>query len=116
MTITIDVTTAKKRWLKALRSGDYKQGKYKLYNQDTKAYCCLGVLCEVLELKAEDWKQPHLGRLPKEACELMGLDDLASFSSRKINKEIPTSYRNLIYLNDLGISFDHIADVIEKYF
>lgn len=34
----------KAKWLKALRSGDYKQTKHKLYNPKTGGFCCLGVL------------------------------------------------------------------------
>jgi hypothetical protein len=35
------------KWVAALRSGDYKQGKGVLHNQDTNTYCCLGVLCDL---------------------------------------------------------------------
>lgn len=37
--------TLKNKWIKALRSGKYEQGKGNL-NHDGR-YCCLGVLCEV---------------------------------------------------------------------
>lgn len=39
----------KKRWVKALRSGKYKQGKNYLRRQTPEGdrYCCLGVLCEI---------------------------------------------------------------------
>lgn len=40
-------TEVKARWLKALRSGDYQQGKGALHIQDKHAYCCLGVLCDL---------------------------------------------------------------------
>jgi len=36
----------KAKWLKALRSGKYKQGKYRLRNNRDE-FCCLGVLCDV---------------------------------------------------------------------
>lgn len=36
----------KEKWLKALRSGEYKQGQSELYNGEDK-YCCLGVACDV---------------------------------------------------------------------
>lgn len=36
----------RKLWINALRSGNYKQGKYRLRSVDNK-YCCLGVACEV---------------------------------------------------------------------
>lgn len=38
----------KTKWVEALRSGKYKQGRSALRIDDT--YCCLGVLCEVAEL------------------------------------------------------------------
>lgn len=38
----------KKKWIKALLSGKYKQGQYRLY-EDNK-YCCLGVLCKISNL------------------------------------------------------------------
>jgi hypothetical protein len=35
----------KARWVAALRSGKYQQGRHWLCNRNT--YCCLGVLCEL---------------------------------------------------------------------
>ena len=35
-----------KQWVKALRSGKYKQGVDRL-NIDNEYFCCLGVLCEI---------------------------------------------------------------------
>ncbi len=35
----------KEKWLEALRSGDYEQGKYCLSSEGK--YCCLGVLCDI---------------------------------------------------------------------
>lgn len=35
----------KEKWVAALRSGDYKQGRGRLQNED--GFCCLGVLCDV---------------------------------------------------------------------
>ena len=40
----------KDEWVTALRSGDYKQGEGMLrqvLDDNTEAYCCLGVLCEI---------------------------------------------------------------------
>ena len=33
----------KEKWLAALRSGEYKQGKMELYNKETDSFCCIGV-------------------------------------------------------------------------
>lgn len=41
-------TKVKRKWIKALLSGKYKQGKGQLRSQKDK-YCCLGVLLDVLE-------------------------------------------------------------------
>lgn len=42
----------KKKWVAALRSGEYEQGKFKLRREETRtiktySYCCLGVLCDL---------------------------------------------------------------------
>jgi len=33
----------KEKWIAALRSGEYKQGKFTMYDSITQTYCCLGV-------------------------------------------------------------------------
>ena len=38
----------KAKWLTALRSGDYAQGKGALRRAQDDTYCCLGVLCDVM--------------------------------------------------------------------
>lgn len=40
-----DLRSLKKKWLEALRSGEYQQGEGHLFENDT--YCCLGVLCKI---------------------------------------------------------------------
>ena len=42
----------KAKWVKALRSGRYRQGRLKLYRNG--AYCCLGVLCKIQGAKICD--------------------------------------------------------------
>lgn len=39
----------KDRWIKALESRAYKKGDGHLRNGDTKRYCCLGVLSDILK-------------------------------------------------------------------
>lgn len=39
------------KWVAALRSGKYKQGRQYLRTFEDN-YCCLGVLCEILGLQA----------------------------------------------------------------
>ena len=39
--------TIKNKWVEALRSGTYKQAKNRL--RTSKGFCCLGVLCDVVD-------------------------------------------------------------------
>lgn len=39
----------KEKWLKALRSGEFTQGRGGLHDSDTDAYCCLGVACRIVQ-------------------------------------------------------------------
>jgi hypothetical protein len=38
------------KWIEALESGQFVQGKGTLRNPDKDTYCCLGVLCEIAGL------------------------------------------------------------------
>jgi hypothetical protein len=94
----------KKKWIEALRSGDYKQGRGWLRDHDGN-YCCLGVLMEVQDVDDDASWVPSV---PKFEL-LAGLD--------------PNVADTLIALND-GISnggqvmklhsFTEIADYLEK--
>lgn len=37
----------KAKWVEALRSGEYRQGEGRLYDNATNTFCCLGVLCKI---------------------------------------------------------------------
>lgn len=62
-----------KRWVKALRSGKYKQGRETL-KTDRGTYCCLGVLCD-LAVKAKVIPKFPEGEvvLPREVQRWVGL-------------------------------------------
>jgi hypothetical protein len=98
------------RWISALRSDTYKQGRYHLKHKGR--HCCLGVLCEVLEL---DWKQEEMfNELPPERIfpkTGLGLD------ASKVDEDF--DYQNvaqvLVIFNDIReLSFREIADWIES--
>jgi hypothetical protein len=47
-----------RKWLKALRTGGYKQGKGVMYNPKTYGFCCLGVLQHCVtrgEVEVNEW-------------------------------------------------------------
>ena len=105
----------KKRWLKALRSGKYKQGKGALYDPKTKAFCCLGVLEHVaLDGNVEIYKRDVFDEDEDSAQDYRTVPSLAFEQRFKCEFAIDP----LIKMNDGfgGISrhsFTQIADWIE---
>lgn len=87
-------TELKKKWVAALRSGEYPQGRLAFKNAG--GYCCLGVLNEVGRLGYGDAAGFFMGKSGEAAC------------------GIPESRQALLYsMNDEGKSFAEIADYIE---
>ncbi len=91
----------KEKWLKALRSGEYKQGKRTLRKDDL--FCCLGVACDIMGYSKEDTEggcyiPTSFERVPKIL---------------RASGEIPN---HLGRMNDNkgGMSFSEIADYIEE--
>lgn len=107
----------KRRWVKALRSGKYKQGRGLLKQGDE--FCCLGVLCDLhssaMGVPTLRWTKFDLyGRegfvLPKRVVKWAELEGT--------NPEFDTEEditMVLAELNDSGQTFIQIADLIEKY-
>jgi hypothetical protein len=94
----------KAKWVTALRSGEYEQGNFCLKSEA--GYCCLGVLCEISGMPFEEWA----GVPPYEICQWAGLA-----SSNPIVKTVEEeTCRSLANLNDGGMSFNNIADIIEE--
>lgn len=100
---------AKAKWIKALKSDKYRQGKgyLKKKNKSGDFHCCLGVLCEVMGIDSE----------------LVGRDDFYHFGEvtaqlphdLRLELEIPASQQcQLVNMNDQGVKFDAIADWIEE--
>ena len=100
-----------KEWVKALRSGEYKQGKHRLHRGNV--FCCLGVACDLYQKK--------FGDLDVGFYEF---GDITMFSYDGHEHGLPEKVRNslsigdsdisaLIELNDGGRTFLEIADIIE---
>lgn len=104
----------KEEWVAALRSGKYSQTEGSL--RDEIGYCCLGVLCELLEARGighydgdnNYWfENKHEKNMPPTAIrDYLGLD------SWKINYE--GEIKSLDSLNDDGKRFEEIANAIEQ--
>jgi hypothetical protein len=125
-----------RKWVAALRSGDYKQGHghlctYKATEtgRDYK-YCCLGVACQLLaetdntfaatvtdlELADEDARrlfgaQGAQGRLPGEVIDWLEIREDSGYGNPTL-----VNY-SAIHMNDsMHLSFEAIADSIEEAF
>ena len=100
----------RKKWVNALRSGEYRQAKERLFDGD--AYCCLGVLCRVAGINAvleEDGSYTFDGFskiAPDKAMEFVGLSDEAGTYAR--------GDAVLASKNDFEFDFGEIADIIES--
>lgn len=92
-----------KKWIKALRSGWYKQTRGRLCGGKG-YYCCLGVACRVAGLRPNELWEECL--LPESVSNWLGIES----DDPKIGDDLATA------LNDnLGLSFRKIADRIELY-
>jgi hypothetical protein len=92
--------TIKKKWVAALRSGEYKQGKSHLHTRNNR-YCCLGVLATVI------------GKRPSDAKCNNGDEYLRPSVLKKCGLKHLTQVR-LGHQNDGGDSFDKIASYISR--
>ena len=107
----------KAKWVKALRSGRYKQTNGCL--KDSRGYCCLGVLANIQGAK---WKETvHGNLLPHVAHVQISPKDGAGFLLPRYAGGLASkTQRKLADMNDgLGMStnmqsFRQIADYIEK--
>ena len=98
-----------KKLIKALRSGKYSQAIRQLRKKN--GFCCLGVACDIYskETGSGKWYNnsflDHLQTLPLVVMEWFGFKNNAgSYDDAK----------TLTELNDSGVSFKKIADIIES--
>lgn len=115
------------KWLKALRSGDYKQADSVLKSLNG-GYCCLGVICE--EQKVPGNYSCSIPNMLKDPHKLLPPVLLTSWDdsfhiymrdniNKKNYKEPEITEENFVTylacLNDhVGLNFEQIADVIEE--
>ena len=102
----------KAKWVAALRSNEYKQGRVKLEHRG--GFCCLGVLCALAERDGV--------AVTRDGGEILG-GGLESQSAVRKWAELDTDvggfvtiggvYRPLTSHNDRGRTFAEIADAIE---
>lgn len=120
--------SVKLRWVRALRSGEYKQGQGFLrqtLNNGELLYCCLGVLCE---LYSREYGNYHFEppKVPGSGDLFMGVNNVLPEPIRKWAK-LPSPLGLPMYthapngvlkfltnINDEQFDFQTIADWIER--
>lgn len=93
----------KAKWIAALRSGDYKQGRGVLRSPD-ESFCCLGVLCDISGMGQWIRRSYYADGTDGYACLPAAVSRVAALS---------ISEGRLAKMNDHGKSFADIADYIE---
>lgn len=135
--------TIAQKWIKALRSNKYKQGKMALRTQTrhgTVRHCCLGVLCDLYnkdhkrKLTIKKTNDPedqgeidpattvfkiggNTGQLPSVVRNWAGIKDWDGqfFDTDPVDVN-NNACCSLVEMNDSGASFKEIAQFIEKHY
>lgn len=125
----------KELWITALRSGDYKQDSTSYKLQSNNGFCCLGVLCDIAVKQGvipepkiindnsrlfgievpHELNSSNFSYLPDAVMQWSGIKDAMG----SIKNSYPNVYNSrrsseLSTLNDGGVSFSVLADIIDK--
>lgn len=109
MKFKLSQAEARKKWVEALRSGEYAQGEKCLFSNGR--YCCLGVACEVFRKEEFDDREPIEGGT---LCSYPNVQKWLGLygPNGRYGNYLESS---LIKLNDWEKkSFSEIADLIES--
>ena len=111
----------KSNWLKALRSGEYKQTTQRLKDKDQ--FCCLGVLCDLHSKETNTcWTGSEYTKyleedsiLPQVVIDWAELPDCnPNILDNKLKER--TGPQPVGYFNDYGRTFEEIANLIEEQY
>lgn len=117
-----------RKFIKALRSGKYKQGRTALRRRE-QAYCCLGVACDVSKKGRWQYQKAHkvykyicndntasLSTLPAPVAEWLGIDsaDPMLTVSSCYSSIIGTIWQATRANDNLRSTFAEIADAFER--
>jgi len=124
MKYTYSLNPRQLEWIKALRSGRYRQGVSFLFSDGKR--CCLGVACDLIvkrgwasikttRIGGKTYFGDHDGGdevLPEAAAEAMGFisDDGMFYGNFEMKGNL-----SLAQANDEGVSFADIADYCERH-
>lgn len=103
----------RRRWVEALRSGKYEQGRSWLHKQGR--FCCLGVACEVMGVEWAGEEEDEDGYY--YAMNLLDFPGHSSILPPELTQRLGIStddHNALAELNDEGVPFCDIATLIEN--
>lgn len=111
----------KRRWVRALLSGKFKQGKGSLAKVDRRnvlRHCCLGVLCEIAAKDGIVKRNDFNGVIMFDSSETYLPDSVQKWAGLPNNDMgvWSESSHSLADLNDRGSRFTTIAKLIEEHF
>jgi hypothetical protein len=111
-----------KKWVAALRSGEYRQAQQVLRKENK--FCCLGVACDLYGKEhGIEWKKvgdayyflDEKMVLPKSVKEWLGtLTSGTFFEDKSVPEKDRYRHTQLSSKNDRDSSFAEIADIIES--
>jgi hypothetical protein len=105
----------KKKWVDALRSGKYKQGRDGLHDRLNNTFCCLGVLCDVEGLESVHDPESRWARYIFDNHDDRKSSVVTLHNSYRDKIHImPSEVCKLVDMNDRGVPFHEIADYIEE--
>ncbi len=118
MTISPEIVENRRKWIEALRSGNYTQVTGRLFGgtEGNKQYCCLGVAAEVCA--SEPWRYFVTGH-PSESAAYEGMRAALGIPSNDVETDSPMGdYQyEFVWRNDSRkLSFDEIADYAVSVF
>ena len=110
----ITLTPQQTKWIEALESGNFQQGRAALNKQG--AFCCLGIACEIFK--------DELGLSYRETDSLGFYDDCSGFPPERVAEHLGLYNRyggncaknqpSLAERNDQGATFKEIAEILKE--
>ena len=112
-----------KKWVEALRSGEYEQGVSYLHinRDDGEDFCCLGVACELYQKENGSplmQETLHSKIVTYNSCRSILPYVVKDWLGLRTNSGVfyttDEDYEELTVLNDKGVAFDEISNIIES--
>ena len=95
-----------KMWTEALRSEKYSQGIGMLYDSEENTFCCLGVACDIVN--------PRFKKRDPKMLDCANFVVPMNGEVKELKEKYPLIESYLATMNDFEVSFEKIADEINR--